>query len=124
MKAFFRLAVFLLLALACFQGAARSAGLPQTAKSASPQTESTPAQRKAEVPPALQRYELSPQKRAEARAYSHTQYALYFSGVALVLLIYFLLWRAKIALAFRNWARRVSPRHFVETISYTHLMRV
>ena len=121
MKICFRLAVLLLLALTCFQGAAWSAGLPQTAKIATPQTESSRAQRKAETPSVPHGYELSPQKRAEARAYSHMQYALYFSGVALVLLIYFLLWRAGIAGTFRDWARRISPRHFVQCLIFVPL---
>lgn len=121
MKICFRLAVFLLLALACFQGVAWSAARSQSAKSASPQTEPSPVQRQTEALSAPQRYELSPQKRAEARAYSHTQYALYFSGIALALLIYFLLWRAKIAVTFRDWARRASPRNFVQCVVFVPL---
>jgi Zn-dependent protease with chaperone function len=121
MKICFRLAVFLFLLLVCFQGAAWSTSRPQAAKSASAQTESSPAQRKAEAPSVPQRYELPPPKRAEALAYSHTQYVLYFSGFALVLLIYFVIWRAKIAVAFRNWARRVSSRHFVQCLVFVPL---
>jgi STE24 endopeptidase len=121
MKIGFRLAVLLLLALVCSGGAAWCAGSPQAAKSSSPQAEASPApaaNQESTVPP---NYELSPQKRAEARAYSHTQYVLYFSGVALVLLIYFLLWRARIAVTFRNWARRISPRHFVQCLIFAPL---
>ena len=121
MKICFRPAIFLLLALACIQGVAWSATPPRAGQSVAPQANLSPAQRKAEAPSVPQRYELSPQKRAEARAYSHTQYALYFSGVVLVLLIYFLLWRAKIAVAFRNWARRVSSRHFVQCLIFVPL---
>jgi STE24 endopeptidase len=123
MKICLRLAAFLLLAMACLQGAARSAGLQQAGKIASPQAESSSVQpqRKAEAPSVPQSYELSPQKRAEAQAYSHTQYALYFAGVTLVLLIYFLLWRARVAATFRDWARRVSPRHFVQCLVFAPL---
>jgi Zn-dependent protease with chaperone function len=121
MKFHFRLAVFLFLVLICFQGAALSAGLPRAARSSISQAQSSPEPPKARAPSVPQRYELSPQKRAEARAYSHTEYALYFSGVALVLLIYFLLWRAKIAVVFRNWARRVSARHFVQCLVFAPL---
>jgi Zn-dependent protease with chaperone function len=121
MKICFRVAVSLFLTLTWFLGAAWSASRPPAAKSATAQTESSPAQHKAEAPSVPQRYELSPQKRAEARAYSRTQYVLYFSGVALVLVIYFVLWRAKIAVAFRNWARRVSPRHFVQCLVFVPL---
>lgn len=120
MKICLRLAVFLLLALVCLEGAAWSAGPPQAAKSPTLQAEPSTAPR-AESPSVPQGYELSPQKRAQAEAYSRTQYALYFSGVALVLLIYFLVWRAKIALAFRNWARRISPRHFVQCLVFVPL---
>jgi STE24 endopeptidase len=116
-----RLAVFLILALVCFQAAAWGAGLPQAANHASPQTEPSLAQRKAEAPSTPQSYQLPPQKKAEALAYSHTQYVLYFSGVALVLLVYFLLWRAGIAVAFRDWAHRVSPRHFVQCLVFAPL---
>ena len=121
MKIGFRLAVLLLLALVCSGGAAWCAGSPQAAKSSSPQAEDSPQPTANQVPNVPQNYELSPQKRAEARAYSHTQYVLYFSGVALVLLIYFLLWRAGIAVTFRNWARRISPRHFVQCLIFAPL---
>ncbi|HET7214042.1 MAG TPA: M48 family metallopeptidase [Terriglobia bacterium] len=121
MKICSRLAVFLLLALACSQGFAWGPARLQTEKSASPQTAPSQVQRKAEATPVPQKYQLSPQKRAEARAYSHTQYALYFAGVTLVLLIYFVLWRAKVAVAFRNWARCVSPRNFVQCLVFVPL---
>ena len=121
MKFHFRLAVFLFLVLTCFQAAAWSAGLPQAAKNSISQAQSSSEPPKAQAPSVPQGYELSPQKKAEARAYSHTEYALYFSGVALVLLIYFLLWRAKIAVTFRNWARRASARHFVQCLIFAPL---
>ncbi|HKT10684.1 MAG TPA: M48 family metallopeptidase [Terriglobia bacterium] len=121
MKIRSRLAVFLLLALACFQGVAWGAARPQTGAGAPPQTAPSSAQRKAEAPPVPQKYQLSPKKKAEARAYSHTQYTLYFAGVALVLLIYFVLWRGKVAVAFRNWARRASPRNFVQCLVFVPL---
>ena len=67
------------------------------------------------------RYVLSPEKRTQAVAYAHARYLIYFSGVALSLGIYFFLWRAKIALAFRNWARLVSARHFVQCLIFVPL---
>lgn len=121
MKICFRLAIVLLLGLACFQGVAWCNAPPHAGQDVSPQAEPSPAQRKAEAPSVPQRYELSPQKRAEAQAYSRTQYALYFSGVALVLLIYFLLWRSKVTVAFRDWARRVSSRHIVHCLVFAPL---
>jgi Zn-dependent protease with chaperone function len=121
MKIFLRLAAFLILAVACFQGAARGAGPSQATKSSTSQAGSSAAPPPAQAPTVQQGYELSPQKKAEALAYSRTLYALYFSGVFLVLLIYFLLWRAKIAVVFRNWARRVSSRHFVQCLVFAPL---
>ncbi|MCL5005028.1 MAG: M48 family metallopeptidase [Acidobacteria bacterium] len=76
------------------------------------------------LPPPPDRYELSPQKRAEAIAYSHIRYALYFAGVALALLIYFVLWRGGVAVAFRNWARRLSRRHFLQCLVFAPLFFV
>ena len=70
------------------------------------------------------RYTLSPEKRAKAIAYAHTRYVLYFSGVGLALGVYLFLWRAKIARIFRNWARKVSPRHFVQCLVFAPLFFV
>jgi len=120
MKTSLSLAVFLLLALACSEGAAWSAGRPQAVKSSTSQAEGVTASR-TQAPSIPQGYELSPRKRAEAEAYSRLQYDLYFSGVALELLIYFLLWRAKIAVTFRDWARRISRRHLVQCLVFTPL---
>jgi len=120
MKTCLKLTVFLFLALTCFEGAAWSITLPQAAKGSTSQAQSA-APPKTQPPRTPQEYELSPQKRAEAVAYSRTQYVLYFSGVALALLIYFLLWRAGIAVAFRNWARRISRRHFVQCLIFAPL---
>jgi len=120
MKSCLRLTVFILLALACFEGAAWSAVPPQATKSAASQTEGVDAPR-APTPSTPHGYELPPQKKSEAEAYSRTQYVLYFSGVALTLLIYFLLWRAKIAVAFRDWACRVSRRHLVQCLVFVPL---
>ncbi|HXH50755.1 MAG TPA: M48 family metallopeptidase [Terriglobia bacterium] len=113
--------MFLLLAAVCFDGAVWGAGPPQASKSSTKQTGPSEAPPKAQAPTVPQGYELPPQKKAEALAYSHTQYALYFSGVVLVLLVYFLLWRAKIAVGFRNWARRISSRHFVQCLVFAPL---
>jgi Zn-dependent protease with chaperone function len=117
----FRLAIFLLLVLACFQGAAWSIGLPHATQSSARQAEPSAVPPKVQAPSVPQDFELSPQKKAEARAYSRTQYMLYFSGLALVLLIYFFLWHLRIAVAFRDWARRLSPRHFVQCLIFAPL---
>lgn len=71
--------------------------------------------------PTLQRYTLTPEKRSKAIAYSRALYACTFAGVALSLGIYFLGWRGRVAAVFRNWARRVSPRHFVQCLVFVPL---
>jgi Zn-dependent protease with chaperone function len=121
MKICLRLAVLLLLAAACSQSVVWGVGSPQASKSSVQQAEPSAASPRVQTPTVLQGYELSPDKEAEALAYSHTQYALYFSGVVLVLLVYFLLWRAKVAVVLRNWALRISSRHFVQCLVFAPL---
>lgn len=89
------------------------------------QAASTPAASAAKpaTPPATT-YTLTPERRAQAIAYSHSLYILYFTGILLALGIYLLLWRAGIAVAFRNWARRGSPRHFVQCLIFVPLFVV
>ncbi len=71
--------------------------------------------------PKAEDYSLPPETRHKAMEYSHTRYALYFFGVALSLAIYFLAWRIKLGVLFRNWARRVSKWHFVQALIYVPL---
>lgn len=68
--------------------------------------------------PPPERYTLTPEQRARAVAYSHTRYILYFLGTALALGVYYFLWRAHVAVTFRNWARMVSPRHVVQCLVF------
>jgi STE24 endopeptidase len=70
------------------------------------------------------RYTLTPEKRAQAVAYSHIRYVLYFFGTALALGVYFFLWRARVATAFRNWARAASPRPVVQCLIFGPLFFV
>lgn len=121
MKCCLRLAIFLLLALTCFRGNGWGAVPLQTAKNATPQAQASEAPPKVQPRSLPQGYELSPGKKAQAKSYSHTQYVLYFSGFALVLLVYFLLWRLKIAVAFRDMALRLSSRHFVQCLVFAPL---
>ncbi|HLY61082.1 MAG TPA: M48 family metallopeptidase [Terriglobia bacterium] len=74
--------------------------------------------------PPPDRYTLAPEQRARAVAYSHIRYILYFLGTAFALGVYFLLWRAKVAIAFRNWARGASSRHFVQCLIFVPLFFV
>ncbi len=70
------------------------------------------------------RYTLTPEKRAKAIVYARTRYVLYFFGTAFALGVYFFLWRARVALAFRNWARGVSPRPVVQCLIFAPLFFV
>jgi Zn-dependent protease with chaperone function len=72
-------------------------------------------------PPASTTYTLTPERRAKAIAYSHLLYLLYFLGTLVSLGIYLLLWRGGIAATFRDWARKVSPRHFVQCLIFVPL---
>jgi Zn-dependent protease with chaperone function len=119
-----RLAVFLLLAAGVAyapHAAARGAGVPQVQQSPTEQPKPSAAPPKAQAPAVPKSYELPPHKKAEALAYSHTQYALYFSSIVLLLLIYFVLWRTRVALVFRNWACRTSSRYFVQCLVFAPL---
>jgi len=73
------------------------------------------------VRPAPDRYTLTPEKRAKAAAYSRTRYTLYFVGVAFSLALYWLLWRLRVAVRFRDWSRRLSPRPFVQCVLFVPL---
>ncbi len=88
---------------------------PQAAAPTPPTTRVQPAS----PPPAT--YTLTPERRAQAIAYSRSLYILYFFGTLLSLGIYLLLWRARIAVTFREWARQVSRRHFVQCLIFVPL---
>jgi Zn-dependent protease with chaperone function len=67
------------------------------------------------------RYTLTPEKRAKAIAYSRIRYMLYFIGALVSMGIYLLLWRASVAVTFREWARRVSRHHFAQCLIFVPL---
>jgi Zn-dependent protease with chaperone function len=90
--------------------------------SAPPQAAQPGAEDKQSPPPG--RYTLTPEQRARAIAYSHTRYVLYFFGTAFALGVYFLLWRANVAVAFRNWARKFSSRRIVQCLIFVPLFFV
>ncbi|TAM81869.1 MAG: M48 family peptidase [Acidobacteria bacterium] len=121
MKICLRLAAVPFLAVVCFQGSACGGVHHQAFENSALQEQRSAAPPRVQALTVPKGYELSAQKKAEALAYSHIQYVLYFSGVVLVLLIYSFLWRAKIALAFRNWARHLSSRHFVQCLVFAPL---
>lgn len=67
-------------------------------------------------------YTLTPQRRAQAIAYSRSLYALYFLGMLLSFGIYLFLWRARIALTFRQWADKASRRLTVQCLVFVTLL--
>ncbi|HMD84688.1 MAG TPA: M48 family metallopeptidase [Terriglobia bacterium] len=89
---------------------------PQTAPPAPPQSQAHPAS-----PPPPTTYTLTPERRAKAIAYSRSLYILYFLGTLVSIGIYLLLWRARIAVTFRNWARKISRRDFVQCLIFVPL---
>lgn len=69
-------------------------------------------------------FTLTPERRAKAIAYSRSLYVLYFLGTLISLAVYILLWRAGIAVAFRNLARRVSRHRFIQCLIFVPLFSV
>ena len=101
----------------------------QTEKPAVPSApaaqQSSPAsQSQSASPPPDGTYTLTPERRAQAVAYSHAQYTLYFLGTLFSIGIYLLLWRARIAVVFRDCARRASGHHFLQCLVFVPLFSV
>jgi Zn-dependent protease with chaperone function len=88
---------------------------PQAARPAPPPSQAQPAS----PPPTT--YTLTPERRAKAIAYSRSLYFLYFLGTLVSIGIYLLLWRTRIPVNFRKWARKVSRRHFVQCLVFVPL---
>jgi Zn-dependent protease with chaperone function len=66
-------------------------------------------------------YTLTPERRAAAIAYCRSLYILYFAGTLFSLAIYLLLWRTRVAVRLREWARHVTRRHFVQCLIFVPL---
>jgi Zn-dependent protease with chaperone function len=89
------------------------------AQPSSPASHTQPAS-----PSASANYTLTPERRAKAVAYSKAQYVVYFVGALVSIGIYLLLWRARIAVLLRNWARKASRRHFIQCLIFVPLFVV
>jgi len=89
---------------------------PQAARPAPPPTQVPTAS-----PPPATTYQLTPEQRAKAIAYSRSLYILYFLGTLLSIGIYLVLWRARIAVNFREWASKVSRHHYVQCLIFVPL---
>ena len=100
---------------------APSAGRVKSAQTENPAVPAAPATQPAS-PPANATYTLTPERRAKAIAYSRTQYVLYFVGTLLSIGIYLLLWRARVSVFLRDWARKTSRRHFVQCWVFVPLL--
>jgi Zn-dependent protease with chaperone function len=115
------------LALVLFAAGARGKAKAFSSQSATDQAAParTAPQSTANPPsPPPDHYILTPELRARAVAYSHTRYFLYFFGTAFALGIYFFLWRARVAIAFRNRARKFSFHLFVQGLIFVPLFFV
>lgn len=105
-----------------------AAGLPALAAGAlpalhAPQRGAPATQAETAAPPPAQ-YVLTPEKRARAIAYSRLRYLLDFLGVLVSAAIYLFFWRAGVARLFRDWASRVSARHFFQCLVFAPLFLV
>jgi len=116
-----RLALCLLATLAV--GVVAQAVPPAWGSSQAPQSGAASTQTPAPSPPSAQ-YTLTPEKRAQAIAYSRIQYFLYFLGVAVSAGIYLFLWRAGVARVFRDWAFHASPRLFLQCLVFVPVFLV
>ena len=61
-------------------------------------------------------YRLTPERRAQAIAYSHTLYILYFAAALVSIAINLLIWRARISVWFRDWGEKTSSHLFVQCL--------
>jgi STE24 endopeptidase len=66
-------------------------------------------------------YTLTPQRRAQAIAYSRTLYILYFVGILISIGIYFLFWRARLSVVFRDWATKTSRHLSIQCLIFVPL---
>lgn len=99
---------------------AASAGAGGSGQTENPAVPAAPATQPAS-PPANATYTLTPERRAKAIAYSRTQYVLYFVGILVSIGIYLLLWRARVSVFLRGWARKASRRHFLQCLIFLPL---
>lgn len=112
------LAVPLLVILGGSVGYGQTGNPPPSSAPASRPTRSA-SQSSASSPPAT--YTLTPERRAQAIAYSRSLYILYFLGTLVSMGIYLFLWRARIAVTFRQWVRKISGRHIIQCLIFMPL---
>jgi Zn-dependent protease with chaperone function len=108
------------LSLVCASYLIASSANAQTQSSSS--SEQSPSPGSSTDKQQVKKYTLPPEKYEKAVAYSRTQYALHFIGVAYSLLVLLAILSVRIAPIFRDWAERVSHRRFVQAIVFVPLL--
>ena len=116
------LGICLLASPAGVRGNAHSARSPASSPQSAQSTPSPSQSQSAATTPTT--YTLTPERRAQAIAYSRIRYSLYFFGTLISLGIYFLLWQTGVAVVFRKWARKGSRRHFLQCLIFVPLFVV
>ncbi|HXW15741.1 MAG TPA: M48 family metallopeptidase, partial [Terriglobia bacterium] len=118
--------VWILLAVTSLISVGRSVDYGQIGNAPAPPTQvaepvSSPTQAQTNHSPAPTTYTLTPERRTQAIAYSRSLYVLYFLGTLISLAIYLFLLRTGIAVTFRQWARKISRRHFIQCLIFVPL---
>ena len=116
------LGICLLASPAGVRGNAQSARSPASSPQSAQSTPSPSQSQSAATTPTT--YTLTPERRAQAIAYSRIRYSLYFFGTLISLGIYFFLWQTGVAVVFRKWARKGSRRHFLQCLIFVPLFVV
>lgn len=93
-------------------------GLPAQVQALTPGLAPQQGQTTEAVPEKVEDYSLPPEIRQKAVEYARTRYEIYFLSVALSIGIYFLAWRSRFGVLLRNWAGRISRRHFVQALIF------
>ena len=113
------LGVCLLMAPAGMVGNGQTGNSPPPSPRAAPPAPLPSQVQPASPPPTT--YTLTPERRAQAIAYSRSLYILYFLGTLISIGIYLLLWRARIAANLRAWVCNVSRRLSVQCLIFVPL---
>ena len=117
------------LAFLCVAPAVAAAARQQMPAPATSGSSDTPPPASASAPAAeptleagkIREYTLSPERRAQAIAYSNARYRLYFLGVVLEVAVLMLVLGGGLGPRFRNWAERLSRRRVAQALVFAPL---
>lgn len=110
----------LMTTLVCFSQPPSQSAAPESAKAAAP-----PAAEKAPAQPKVESYQLNPEQREKAIAYSKANYRLYFISTAYGLALLYFLMRLRWPVKFAQWAQGGGTRRrFLQVIIYAPLFLV